>query len=45
MSLVYFLSFYRYDAEATYFDEGVRSSKRKQLEDKLLQVKFLNLIY
>lgn len=28
----------RYDAEATFFDEGVRSSKRKQLEEKLLQV-------
>ncbi|XP_059641371.1 protein ROOT HAIR DEFECTIVE 3-like [Cornus florida] len=27
-----------YDAEATYFDEGVRSAKRKQLEDKLLQL-------
>ncbi|KAF5466453.1 hypothetical protein F2P56_016376 [Juglans regia] len=28
----------RYDAEATYFDEGVRSAKRKQLEEKLLQL-------
>ncbi|WOH10818.1 hypothetical protein DCAR_0730291 [Daucus carota subsp. sativus] len=27
-----------YDAEATYFEEGVRSSKRKQLEEKLLQI-------
>ncbi|XP_022846900.1 protein ROOT HAIR DEFECTIVE 3-like [Olea europaea var. sylvestris] len=27
-----------YDLEATYFDEGVRSSKRKQLEEKLLQL-------
>ncbi|XP_055819921.1 protein ROOT HAIR DEFECTIVE 3-like [Solanum dulcamara] len=27
-----------YDAEATFFDEGVRSSKRKQLEEKLLQL-------
>ncbi|KAF5745491.1 Root hair defective 3 GTP-binding protein (RHD3) isoform 2 [Tripterygium wilfordii] len=27
-----------YDAEATYFDEGVRSAKRKQLEEKLLQL-------
>ncbi|XP_004510375.1 protein ROOT HAIR DEFECTIVE 3 [Cicer arietinum] len=27
-----------YDAEATYFDEGVRSSKQKQLQDKLLQL-------
>ncbi|KAG9143297.1 hypothetical protein Leryth_010214 [Lithospermum erythrorhizon] len=26
-----------YDTEATYFDEGVRTSKRKQLEEKLLQ--------
>ncbi|KAM5579378.1 protein ROOT HAIR DEFECTIVE 3-like [Rosa sericea] len=26
-----------YDEEATYFDEGVRSGKRKQLEEKLLQ--------
>ncbi|CAI0462089.1 unnamed protein product [Linum tenue] len=27
-----------YDSEATYFDEGVRSAKRKQLEEKLLQL-------
>ncbi|GER52383.1 protein ROOT HAIR DEFECTIVE 3 homolog [Striga asiatica] len=27
-----------YDAEATYFDESVRSSKRQQLEEKLLQL-------
>ncbi|CAN4086940.1 unnamed protein product [Withania somnifera] len=27
-----------YDSEATYFDEGVRSSKRKHLEEKLLQL-------
>ncbi|XP_059303103.1 protein ROOT HAIR DEFECTIVE 3-like [Lycium ferocissimum] len=27
-----------YDAEATFFDEGVRSSKRKQLKEKLLQL-------
>ncbi|XP_047310935.1 protein ROOT HAIR DEFECTIVE 3-like [Impatiens glandulifera] len=27
-----------YDAEATFFDDGVRSSKRKQLEEKLLQL-------
>ncbi|KAL1829274.1 hypothetical protein ACET3Z_007686 [Daucus carota] len=27
-----------YDAEATYFEGGVRSTKRKQLEDKLLQL-------
>ncbi|XP_050285606.1 protein ROOT HAIR DEFECTIVE 3-like [Quercus robur] len=26
-----------YDAEATYFDEGVRSAKRRQFEEKLLQ--------
>ncbi|KAL2462644.1 Protein ROOT HAIR DEFECTIVE 3 [Forsythia ovata] len=27
-----------YDADATYFDEGVRSSKRSQLEEKLMQL-------
>ncbi|XP_027334316.1 protein ROOT HAIR DEFECTIVE 3 isoform X2 [Abrus precatorius] len=27
-----------YDAEATYFDEGVRSSKQKQLQEKLFQL-------
>ncbi|CAN0878019.1 Protein ROOT HAIR DEFECTIVE 3 homolog 1 [Linum grandiflorum] len=27
-----------YDNEATYFDEGVRTAKRKQLEEKLLQL-------
>ncbi|KAJ8774159.1 hypothetical protein K2173_009590 [Erythroxylum novogranatense] len=27
-----------YDSEAIYFDEGVRSAKRKQLEEKLLQL-------
>ncbi|KAK1362827.1 Protein ROOT HAIR DEFECTIVE 3-like [Heracleum sosnowskyi] len=27
-----------YDAEATYFEDGVRSKKRKQLEEKLLQI-------
>ncbi|KAJ7963173.1 Protein ROOT HAIR DEFECTIVE 3-like [Quillaja saponaria] len=27
-----------YDAEAIYFDEGVRSAKRKQLQEKLLQL-------
>ncbi|KAH9625307.1 hypothetical protein KSS87_011325, partial [Heliosperma pusillum] len=31
-------SFSEYDAEAVYFDEGVRKSKRKHLEDKLLQL-------
>lgn len=35
---IYFPPYDRYDAEATYFEEGVRSSKRKQLEEKLLQV-------
>jgi hypothetical protein len=30
---------HRYDMEAIYFDEGVRSSKRQQLESKLLQVR------
>ncbi|OIT30641.1 protein root hair defective 3 [Nicotiana attenuata] len=28
----------RYDADATFFDDGVRSTKRKQLEEKLLQL-------
>jgi hypothetical protein len=28
----------RYDMEAIYFDKGVRTSKRQQLESKLLQV-------
>ncbi|KAE9467920.1 hypothetical protein C3L33_00173, partial [Rhododendron williamsianum] len=27
-----------YDTEATYFDDGVRTTKRKQLEEKLLQL-------
>ncbi|KAF7843484.1 protein ROOT HAIR DEFECTIVE 3-like [Senna tora] len=27
-----------YDVEATYFDEGVRSAKQKQLQEKLLQL-------
>ncbi|WJX86396.1 Cell wall protein rhd3 [Trifolium repens] len=27
-----------YDAEATYFDEGVRTAKQKQLQEKLLQI-------
>jgi len=27
-----------YDMEATYFDDGVRTTKRKQLEEKLLQL-------
>jgi hypothetical protein len=40
MIFLVFITFYlsRYDAEATYFEEGVRSAKRKQLEEKLLQV-------
>ncbi|KAG5537879.1 hypothetical protein RHGRI_025094 [Rhododendron griersonianum] len=29
---------FRYDTEATYFDDGVRTTKRKQLEEKLLQL-------
>lgn len=32
---------FRYDAEATYFEEGVRTAKQKQLEEKLLQVMLL----
>lgn len=36
---------FRYDAEAIYFDEGVRSAKREQLESKLLQVMPSNSIY
>nr|GLL42109.1 protein ROOT HAIR DEFECTIVE 3-like [Ipomoea trifida] len=27
----------RYEVEVTFFDEGVRSAKRKQLEETLLQ--------
>lgn len=45
MSMFYFLSHARYDSEATYFDEGVRTAKKKQLEDKLLQVYFSVLYY
>nr|GEV40445.1 protein root hair defective 3-like [Tanacetum cinerariifolium] len=30
----------RYDEEATYFEDSVRSSKRKQLEEKLLKVAY-----
>lgn len=37
--------FYRYDTEATYFEEGVRSSKRQQLQEKLLQVMHILLTY
>ncbi|KAG5036421.1 hypothetical protein AAZX31_07G009000 [Glycine max] len=32
------ICFSEYDAEATYFDEGVRSSKQKQLQEKLFQL-------
>ncbi|XP_065866893.1 protein ROOT HAIR DEFECTIVE 3-like [Euphorbia lathyris] len=32
------ISLSEYDEEAVYFDEGVRSTKRKQLEEKLLQL-------
>jgi hypothetical protein len=38
MMILFFFG-YRYDMEAIYFDEGVRSSKRQQLESKLLQVR------
>jgi hypothetical protein len=31
--------------EAIYFDEGVRASKRQQLESKLLQVAPLSFIF
>ena len=31
--------------EATYFDDGVRSAKRKQLKEKLLQVSLLMALY
>ena len=33
-----FLCTFRYEAEAIYFDEGVRTAKQEQLESKLLQV-------
>ncbi|KAF7135257.1 hypothetical protein RHSIM_Rhsim08G0233300 [Rhododendron simsii] len=36
--LVFQLQGQRYDTEATYFDDGVRTTKRKQLEEKLLQL-------
>lgn len=42
LALSFFSSFNsRYDEEAIYFDDGVRSAKRKQLEEKLLQVIYL----
>lgn len=34
----------RYDAEAAYFDEGVRSAKQKQLQEKMFQVILLNSV-
>ncbi|XP_060171246.1 protein ROOT HAIR DEFECTIVE 3-like [Lycium barbarum] len=38
LSLILNTCLTEYDAEATFFDEGVRSTKRKQLEEKLLQL-------
>ncbi|KAA3457294.1 protein ROOT HAIR DEFECTIVE 3-like isoform X1 [Gossypium australe] len=38
LNSILYTSLTEYDAEATYFDEGVRSAKRKQLEEKLLQL-------
>ncbi|EXC09146.1 hypothetical protein L484_005098 [Morus notabilis] len=38
LSLILDTCLSEYDVEATYFDEGVRSAKRKQLEEKLLQL-------
>ncbi|XP_048331744.2 protein ROOT HAIR DEFECTIVE 3 [Ziziphus jujuba] len=38
LSSILFTVLSEYDAEATYFDEGVRTAKRKQLEEKLLQL-------
>ncbi|KAA8541686.1 hypothetical protein F0562_022838 [Nyssa sinensis] len=38
LSLILNACLSEYDAEATYFDEGVRSAKQKQLEEKLLQL-------
>ncbi|KAI5593808.1 hypothetical protein BDE02_03G036000 [Populus trichocarpa] len=38
LSAILNISLSEYDAEAIYFDEGVRSAKRKQLEEKLLQL-------
>ncbi|GKF76126.1 root hair defective 3-like protein, partial [Tanacetum coccineum] len=34
-----------YDEEAIYFEDNVRSAKRKQLEEKLKQVMFLVAVY
>lgn len=33
----------RYDSEAVYFDEGVRTAKRRHLEERLLQVYIFTL--
>nr|GMD32318.1 protein ROOT HAIR DEFECTIVE 3-like isoform X2 [Ipomoea batatas] len=33
-----------YEAETTFYDEGVRLDKRKQLEEKLLQVMLFNIL-
>ncbi|KAG5248636.1 protein ROOT HAIR DEFECTIVE [Salix suchowensis] len=38
LSAILNISLSEYDAEAIYFDEGVRSAKRQQLEEKLLQL-------
>ncbi|KAA8540291.1 hypothetical protein F0562_024146 [Nyssa sinensis] len=38
LSLILDTCLSEYGAEATYFDEGVRSAKQKQLEEKLLQL-------
>ncbi|KAF9685133.1 hypothetical protein SADUNF_Sadunf03G0022700 [Salix dunnii] len=38
LSAILNISLSEYDAEAIYFDEGVRLAKRKQLEEKLLQL-------
>nr|TKS16351.1 hypothetical protein D5086_0000023990 [Populus alba] len=38
LSAILNISLSEYDAEAIYFDEGVRSAKQKQLEEKLLQL-------
>ncbi|KAF3450609.1 hypothetical protein FNV43_RR06698 [Rhamnella rubrinervis] len=38
LSSILYTGLSEYDEEAIYFDEGVRSAKRKQLEEKLLQL-------
>lgn len=40
MICISFFSLNRYESEAIYFEERVRTSKRKKLEEKLLQVRF-----